>query len=332
VILHPTVIANLLASYVISFMVIYAAYYGAQIIRYWNIRSGDELQLILERKTYLISTLLGFVFALQLLSLFLFVFTADTLCPLFVGAMCAAGTLNVNAFGYPTLVLKIVTFILAGLWLVFNHADNQGYDYPLIKKKYLLLLIIAPLIGLEMLLESAYFLDMKADVITSCCGSLFSAEKEGGLGSEIAALPARPMMWVFYGTMLCTLTCGFIGYKKGKGAYLYAGLSLLAFVIALVSIVSFISLYIYELPTHHCPFCIVMEEYHHIGYLLYLLLFGAAVAGIGAGVLMPYRQIESLKGVLGGYIARLTLSSVVLYGAFTALVTYKILVSNLVMS
>jgi hypothetical protein len=332
VILHPTVIANLLASYIGSFMVVYAACYGAQIVRRWNIQSGDELQLALERKTYLISTLLGFVFALQLLSLFLFVFTADTLCPLFVGAMCAAGTLNVNAFGYPTLVMKIVNFLLAGLWLIFNYADNLGYDYPLIKKKYTLLLIIAPVIVLEMLLESAYFLDMKADVITSCCGSLFSAEKAGGLGTEIASLPARPMMWVFYGTMLGTLLCGVYFYRKGKGGYLYAVLSLAAFIIALISIVSFISLYIYELPTHHCPFCIVMEEYHYIGYLLYLLLFGAAVTGVGAGALMPFRGIESLKAVLGDGIRRLALASVVLYAAFSAFVTYQILVSNLVMS
>jgi len=331
VILHPTVIANLLASYVSSFMVVYAAYFGAQIIRHWDIQSGDELQLTLERKTYLISTLLGFVFALQLLSLFLFVFTADTLCPLFVGAMCAAGTLNVNAFGYPTLVLKVVNFILAGLWLVFNYADNQGYDYPLIKKKYLLLVIVAPIIVVEMLIESAYFLDMKADVITSCCGSLFSSEKEGGLGSEIAALPAKPTMWFFYGVMLCTMLSGIVCYRKGKGGYLYAGLSLIAFIIALISIVSFISLYIYELPTHHCPFCIIMEDYHYIGYLLYMLLFGAVVSGIGAGALMPFREVESLKGVLGAYISRLTLTSVLLYAAFTTLVTYKILVSNLVM-
>lgn len=292
-ILHPTVIANLLASYVSSFMVIYAAYYGAQILRHWDIRSGDELQLVLERKTYLISTLLAYVFGLQLLSLFLYIFTADTLCPLFVGAMCAAGTLNVNAFGYPTLVLKVVNFLLAGLWLVLNYADNQGYDYPLIKKKYLLLLIIAPIILIETLSASAYFLGMEADVITSCCGSLFSAEKATGLGSEIASLPARPMIWVFYGSMALTLAGGLYFYLKGQGGYVYASLSLLMFVISLVSIVSFISLYIYELPTHHCPFCIIMEEYHYIGYLLYLLLFGAVVSGIGAGVLMPFREVES---------------------------------------
>ncbi len=331
-ILHPTVIANLLASYVSSGMLIYATYYGVQILKHWNIDSGDELQLVLERKTYLISTVLGFVFGLQLLSLFLYVFTADALCPLFVGAMCAAGTLNVNDFGYPTLELKILNFILAGLWLVLNHADNQGYDYPLIKKKYLLLVLIAPFIVIETLLESAYFLGMRADVITSCCGSLFSSEQAGGLGSEIASLPAKPMLWTFYIVMAITLLSGVFFYRQGKGGYLYAGLSLLMFIIALLAIVSVISLYIYELPTHHCPFCIIMQEYHYVGYLLYLLLFGAVVTGMGSGLLMPFRQLASLKAVLPDISQKLTLISLLMYAAFTALVSYEILTSSLVIS
>lgn len=61
------------------------------------------------------------------------------------------------------------------------------------------------------------------------------------------------------------------------------------FGVSLAAIISFISVYIYELPTHHCPFCIVMEEYGYIGYLLYLPLFGAAVTGMGIGVLLPFR-------------------------------------------
>lgn len=331
-ILHPTVIANLLAAYVGSGMVLYAVFYGVQILRHWDIQSGHELQLVLERKTYLISTLLSYVFGLQLLSLFLFIFTADSLTPLFVGAMCAAGTLNVDGFGYPTLVLKIFNFIVAGLWLVLNYADNQGYDYPLIKKKYLLLTLITPLIILETILESAYFLSMKADVITSCCGSLFSSERVTGIGSEIASLPALPMMWVFYSTVSCTLLCGIFFYLKGLGGYLYAALSLLMFIVSLVSIVSFISLYIYELPTHHCPFCIIMEEYSYIGYLLYLLLFGAVVSGLGVGALLPFRQVESLQAMLGGFIRKLALTSVILFAAFTALVSYEIVSSSLVIA
>ncbi|MDD5322962.1 MAG: hypothetical protein PHD43_20600 [Methylococcales bacterium] len=212
-ILHPTVIANLLAVYISSFMVLYAVYYGVQILKFWDLQSGHELQLVLERKTYLISTLLSYVFGLQLLSLFLFIFTVDSLTPLFVGAMCAAGTLNIDGFGYPTLVLKIFSFILAGLWLVLNYADNQGYDYPLIKKKYLLLVFVAPFIIVETILESAYFLSMEADVITSCCGSLFSSERVTGIGSEIASLPALPMIWVFYSAMSCTLLCGIVFYR-----------------------------------------------------------------------------------------------------------------------
>lgn len=331
-ILHPTVIANLLAVYISSGMLLYAVYYGVQILKSWDIQSGHELQLVLERKTYLISTLLSYVFGLQLLSLFLFIFTADSLTPLFVGAMCAAGTLNVDPFGYPTLVLKIFSFILAGLWLVLNYADNQGYDYPLIKKKYLLLVIIAPVIILETILESAYFLDMEADVITSCCGSLFSSERKTGIGSEIASMPALTMMWVFYGAMLCTLACGILFYFKGLGGYVYAALSLLMFIISLVSIVSFISLYIYELPTHHCPFCIIMEEYNYLGYLLYILLFGAVVSGIGIAALIPFHHVESLQFMLSGFIRKLALASVILYAAFTALVTYEIVTSSLVIS
>jgi hypothetical protein len=83
--------------------------------------------------------------AFQAGSLFPHIYTADGLHRLFVGAMCAAGTLNVNSYGYPTFLLKILDFILAGIWLIINHADNQAHDYPLIKRKYAFLLLLAPL-------------------------------------------------------------------------------------------------------------------------------------------------------------------------------------------
>jgi hypothetical protein len=331
VILHPAVIANVVASLIISGVLIYAGYYGVQILRKWDLQSGHEGQLILERRTYLISTILTFAFGLELMSLFLYVFTANNLCPLFVGAMCAAGTLNVNPYGYPTLVLKIASFLLAGLWLILNHADNQAYDYPLIKKKYLLLASIVPFSVGETSLQGAFFLNLKANVITSCCGSLFSSEQVRGVGSELAALPILPMMWIFYLGMGVTMLIGVYFYLRGKGGYLYSLLTFAMFGVSLASIISFISVYIYELPTHHCPFCIVMEEYGYIGYLLYLPLFGAAVTGMGVGVLLPFRRVESLREVLPRLIKKLTLLSLTLYLAFTVIVIYKIATSNLVL-
>ena len=144
-IFHPGILALLLGSVLTSSMLCYCAYEGVRIIRNWDIRSGSERQLELERRTYLISTVMSYALGFQLLSLFLFIYTADTLSPLFVGAMCAAGSLKVNGFGYPALILKIVNFLLAGVWLIVNFTDNKARDYPLIRIKYWLLLFITPL-------------------------------------------------------------------------------------------------------------------------------------------------------------------------------------------
>jgi hypothetical protein len=329
-IFHPSILALYVASILISFMVLYSAFYGLQILRKWDIQSGSEEQLILERKTYLISTLLTYVFGFELLSLFLFIFTVDHLHTFFVGAMCAAGTLYVNGFGYPTLILKVINFLLAGLWLILNYTDNRGYDYPLIKTKYLLLLNLAPLIFTEMALQANYFLRLNPYIITSCCGSLFSI-KEGGLTSEIVALPSIPMKIVFYLAMALTISSGVYFYLKNKGAYLFSSLSSLTFLVSLASILSFISVYFYELPTHHCPFCILQKEYGYIGYPIYMALFGGTISGMGVGILTPFRSMKSLSAILPSIQRRLTIASLILFILFTAIVTYGMVFSGLIL-
>jgi hypothetical protein len=324
--LHPAVLALLVASLLTGCMVLYAGGYGARILLQWEIGSGSERQLELERRTYLISTLLSVAFAVQLLSLFLFVFTADRLHGMFSGAMCAAGTLNVNRFGYPVLILKIVTFLLAGLWLVINHADTRGYDYPLIKSKYALLLVLGPLVLVEGYLQYRYFAALRPDVITSCCGSLFGQGGKG-IAADLAALPAGPMNVAFFGGMAATLACGIRFRRTGGGGYLFSVASGVTFAVALASIISFICLYIYELPTHHCPFCILKKEYGYVGYVLYLALFGGGVAGMGAGVLMPFRGRGSIARVIPPLQRRLTEVTLVLYLLFTLVVSYRILFS-----
>jgi hypothetical protein len=322
--LHPAVLALLVASLLTGVMTLYAGWYGARILLQWKIGSGSERQLELERRTYLISTLLSAAFALQLLSLFLFVFTADRLHGMFSGAMCAAGTLNVNGFGYPVLTLKIVTFLLAGLWLIVNHADTRGYDYPLIRPKYALLLAIGPLVLAEGYLQYRYFAGLHPEVITSCCGSLFGQGRKG-IGGDLAGLPVGPMEWAFFGGMAATAACGIRFHRTGKGGYLFSVASAAAFAVALASIVSFACLYIYELPTHHCPFCILQKEYGYVGYVLYIALFGGGVAGMGAGVLMPFRGRGSMVRVVPALQRRLTAICLVLYLLFTLVVSYRIL-------
>ena len=200
-IFQPAIIALLLASLVCVGLLLAAAPLAIDLVRHWDIGSGSERQLLLERRTYLLSTLLSFLFATQLVALLLFVFNADRMSSMFVGAMCAVGALKVNAFGFPALIAQILIFFLASSWLVINHVDTLAPDYPLVRVKYLLLLILLPCVIASAVLQLRYFLGLKADVITSCCGSLFS-EEAPSLSASVAAAPPLPTMIAFYLTLL----------------------------------------------------------------------------------------------------------------------------------
>jgi len=326
-IFHPSVIALILSSLLTSAMVIYSSFFGLQILRRWDIKSGSEIQLNLERKTYLISTILGYAFGFELLSLFLFIYTADNLHNIFVGAMCAAGTLNVNRYGYPALILKVIVFLSAGLWLIVNIVDNRGYDYPLIRIKYTLLLIIAPFFLSETVLLIKYISGLRADVITSCCGALFSSDRQG-LVSELVSLPTGPTRVAFFTSITATIISGLFFYRRGKGVYIFSSLSVISFVVSIIAIISFISLYFYELPTHHCPFCLLQREYNYAGYPLYLSLFTATICGTGAGILTPFRNIESLKEVIPSVQKKLTVTAIITYIIFLVISIYPLIFSD----
>jgi hypothetical protein len=323
-ILHPPIVALLVGSVLVSVLLILASKDAVQVLRHWDLASGSERQLALERRTYLVSTVMGYACAFQVVSLFLFIYTADDLAPLFVGAMCAVGTLYASPFGYPTLLLKVAGAILAGAWLIVNRADNRGRDYPLIRPKYLFLLGLTPVVLGETAAQAAYFGGLKANVITSCCGSLFSAAAPG-VAAEIAGLPRLPMQIAFYGVIAALLVAGAWFHWRATGGYLVAGLSLVAFITSIAALIAFISLYIYELPTHHCPFCILQREYHFIGYPMYALLFGGAIAGLGLGLLYRWRETPSLRAVLPPLTRRLSLAALACFALFAAISTYVML-------
>jgi hypothetical protein len=326
-IMHPGILALLTGSFFTSLMILYAGWYGVRILRGWDLTSGSEAQLALEKRTYLVSTLLSYALGFELVSLFLFIFTADRLHLLFSGAMCAAGTLNANSFGYPLLVLKLVNFLLAGVWLIINHADNRGYDYPLIKFKYTLLIPLVPLALLELVYLLGYFSGLHADIITSCCGSLFSLDRPG-IAGDLASLPAGTMRFAFYGVMTATLGTGAYALTSRRGYYLFSALSVLGFCTALASLISFICLYIYQLPTHHCPFCILQSQYGYIGYPLYLTLLGGGLAGLGTGVVAPFARRASMVRVIPALQRRLTVIALLCFALFTLMASWQLIFSS----
>lgn len=331
-IFQPAIIALLLAASLGLAMLLMAAPFAVQVIRHWDITSGSERQLKLERLTYLFSTLIAFVCVMQIAATLLFVFNADKLSVMFVGAMCAVGALNVNDFGFPALYVQLGLFFLATTWLAINHADAHARDYPLVKLKYALLLAATPLFALSLWLQTRYFLGLKADVITSCCGSMFS-EGAPNLASEVSALEAKPAMLIFYGTLLAAIVVSFWHWRRRDDTSGYATglMALAAFVASISGILAFVSLYVYEHPHHHCPFCILKPDYDYQGYALYIPLFVATAAGLAAGVLRCFSRRPSLARIIPEATGRLAGVATFGYGAFLIIASGMIWHSNLVL-
>jgi hypothetical protein len=247
---------------------------------------------------------------------------------LFTGAMCATGTLNVNAYGFPALILKLAGFFLAVAWLALNQADNLARDYPLIRHKYALLLIIAPVFVAEAALQGLYFGHLDPDVITSCCGSLFS-DAGRGVAAEMAGAEPTVAMLAFYGVLLATLASGARLWLSGRGGRLFGLLSGVQFGVAIVAVIAFLSLYVYEHPHHHCPFCLLKADFGYIGYLLYAPLFAAAGFGLAAGIQSFHQERPGLAAVLPARVRRHAGNAVAGLLAFGLLATWIILRSNL---
>jgi len=313
VILHPGILALLLGAAVSLAMVLLGTLLGVRIARNWDPLAADERQLRLERECDLVAILVQWGVGFSVLSLPLFLYTADVLHPLFVGAMCATGTLNANPVGWWVLWDKLALFFVGSLWLVTNHYDRQAPDLPLTRGKFLALWLLLPLLTADLALLLAYFGGLHPEIITSCCGALFSSGGKG-VASELASLPLRPMMLAYYASAVLfavlLLVC-----RRLAGRFWRVVLALVALLfgaVGLASVVAFIAIYFYRLPSHHCPFDLLQGHYDYLGYPLYAFLFGAVFCGLVPLLLQSIGKPSLAAALLGAERRWLNLSIMML--------------------
>lgn len=331
-ILHPGVLALLLGGTISLVMLSGGALLGIRIARRWDPDGAEADQLSLERRAWLVAVLVRWAIVFEALSLLLFIYTADVIHPLFVGAMCATGTLNANPIGWHLIWIKLLLFLLGSLWMVVNHLDLQLPEAPLTRLKFIALVPLLPLVAADLVLTLVYFAGLEPEVITSCCGALFSSGGEG-LASELAALPLRPMIIAFYlVSILFALLLVVCRQTTGRLWRTLLALNALGFAaVSLASVVSFISVYYYRLPSHHCPFDLLQGHYHFIGYPLYLCLFGATLCGLVPQLLLLLKR-RSVSDLLIARLERRWLTAgIALLAGMLALVSWPMLFGSFTM-
>lgn len=286
-------IGLLSCSTVTLFLSIVGVKTGWRILRSWDIGSGSELQIRLEEEVYLSAVLVEFGFAIQLLSVLMLVLAADYFSKILVGAMCATGALTANSYGVPALIIKLISLFLSAAWIVCHKLDISSEYYPLVKVKYLLLFFIFPLLILDSTLLVLYLYNLEPDIITSCCGVLFSSQINDGY-NLFAIMPSSGLL-VIYGVVamvLAVVSFKLSQYRNDTDAvpasisWISIGLWLVFYFFSLLVITIFTSPYIYAMPHHRCPFDLLKSPYLFIGYPLYFFLHGAVITGITTGIAM----------------------------------------------
>lgn len=328
--LQPSGIALQTLSLLVLLSFGWGAFWAWRILEGWDPESASERQLRLEQRVWLLSAVVSRACLAQGLSLALFLHTADSLHRILPGAMCAAGSLNANAYGYPALLMKAGNGMLCGLWLILHRTDRLAEGFPLLHSRCRMLLGILPLAAFEFELQWEYFRNLTADGPVSCCEVLFNAEGRNVL-AWIASLPVVPLEISFFAVMALTLAAGAHVLLRRKGTSLFGWAGLAVFPLTLVSLIAFVSPYLYELPTHHCPFCILQREYAYIGYAIYASLLSGTLAAAGALVLSRCVGRPGLEGIVPRMQARLVAIGLLSYGLLTAIVTHAVLSSNLIL-
>lgn len=324
-ILHPPVMALLLVALAGAAALAWAGAFAWQLLRQWNLASGARTQIELERRTHLVATVLTLVALVQGFALGLMVFNADRTAPLLVGAMCAFGSFNASVYGFPALYAKVALFFAAVVWLALHQADLRAEDYPLTRRKYALVLgLLLPLALADAGLSLAYFSDLRADTLTSCCGTAFNPDKPD-LGGDAAALAPRTAL-VLLGAALAVAAALYLGARRRpRWATAYGAFSAVVFGVALLAVVSAVSIYVYEHPHHHCPFCLLKREYGYFGFVLYAPLFAGTACGLAAGALslrLP-PSLQACRPLPGARLRGASMAGFALFGLLCAWAVWR---------
>lgn len=281
ILLSNEVIVYLFAQTFIFIFSLLAFYFSLIIIKKWDFNSTTSLQYKLEKRSYLVILIISFTMISKIFLLPYFVYALDNLSNIVPGAMCAAGIVTANDYGQNLLFLKIFVIFFVCVWLIINSLDLKAKTYPYTKKKYLFFMIIFALILIEIILDFLYFSNIPTGEPVVCCSTIY------GASSAVNHIPfnldVKFLLVIFYLVFALLILLNI-----QKSTVLSFIFSILFLYISYYSVTYFFSTYIYELPTHQCPFCMLQKEYNFIGYFLWASLLIGTFLSMSTVVLEKY--------------------------------------------
>ncbi len=277
VLLSNQIIVFLLSESTLFILLLVAFVVSLKVLVKWDFESFMPFQFALERQAYLVSTIILFVFVMKFILVVYFIFSIDELSLLLPGAMCGAGVIKANVYGSYLLVLKLSILFLLTLWFYIHYYDMRTKNHQWFKHKSWLFSLIFVFIVLELGLDFSYFSSIDTHLPVSCCSALFGQlEGANPLPFGLSVPLLLVLFYLLYILVILTLKSGY--------TLLYILTNILFVYIAYYAVVYFFGTYVYQLPTHKCPFCMLQAEYAYVGYLLWASLFMGTYIGLSNAI------------------------------------------------
>jgi len=288
----PDVLAILILDGIFAFFGTIALILSVKIVFKWDINKTTTTQYKLEKQSYLVATIIKYILFIKLPLFLYFIYVQNKLSVYIPGAMCAVGVVNSTSYGFYAMIVKIINLYLFSSWLVLNKVDLENPKMPYTKIKFVFYIIIYLFLMSEITLEVMEFFHLDPARIVSCCGTVFSAAGKSSIAS-ILSLPNTLLVSLFYINFLLLLAT----YKLKNPLY-YTLMNIFFVATSIISLIAFFGTYIYELPTHHCPFCMLQSDYHYIGYVLYTALFIGTFSALARYIILITNKNKTNFGKL----------------------------------
>ncbi len=277
ILLSPEVAITLFIDIFLFLLLSVAFYQSIVLLKKYDSNAVSAYQYKLEKMSYLLITIISVSVIIKFFLLPFFVHTLDTLSAIVPGAMCGAGVIQANEYGEMSLVVKIVVVMLSLLWITLNSHDEKTLKQPYFKTKLYFFIFIYILLILELFLELKFLANISTESPVLCCSAIYVDDADKNpLPFNLSMIN---LLTLFYSLYILIVVLAY--YKK---RYLLAPVSLLYAYISYYAIVYFLGTYIYELPTHKCPFCMLQSDYYFIGYGVFASLFMATFYALSASV------------------------------------------------
>lgn len=271
VLLFPEVFLYLGLSVLILLILLFQLPSILQTIDRWDFAKTTQSQLQLESKSVFLSLLLRTITAIKLLLVPLLFYAAQELSEHLPGAMCAAGVFNANSWGLPVILLSLLNLSALIYLIVIDHEDFSSPSYPYSPFKHKVLFFVTQALFVEALVSFTFFSNIHLQSVVQCCSSLFSSSLLTSSG------PLTPLEYLVTVIFLYLFS---IVLESQRFFTLSLIVNILFAYMGILSIIYLYSPYIYELPTHRCPYCFFQREYYYSGYLIYFFFYFGILSGV----------------------------------------------------